>query len=386
MRLLYFPWGAILPTCVLSVGTVIIGHFVSVGYSKWASKSTTKTILSMFKKGSQRAPESFTMLHTIPELDHLVAPTELWYTYAVVYGEKGIGKTTLLQQLTFKKPNVILVSLMSPEHNTAKELADAIGLSLEESGVINQVLGRKDSPMKDLKRVFDALDNAAYVFKNENKKPLVLVIDNINLLSPVELLELQAYAKRHADYGDLIIIFVASEGWAPTAMCMRAGVDGRMRVIRVGDLDANVAARFVQSISPSTSTADCQQIVATVGGRASTLMRAAQDVKHGKTVLDIGNRATQDARSAFATVGTITPPQPLTTSAVWQAASAIVQAPTKSIPLAQFQGYFNSPAESQQVLARNVFALHESEGLVVMQSQVTYVYACTCLNIVPQPP
>jgi hypothetical protein len=163
--------------------------------------------------------------------------------YKVIVGNHGTGKSTLVRKVATETKGALYVFI--PEKDEVKEglceaLLNALGgerptvlikqfwqkfmdngeptTSAIDGRLTNPHTGPKDT---DLEGALDDFERAAARFKVETNRCAVLLLDNVNVIArkdPTLLCMLQAKAKFAADNDLYKIIFVCSDGVAPTRM------------------------------------------------------------------------------------------------------------------------------------------------------------------------
>ncbi len=66
--------------------------------------------------------------------------------------------------------------------------------------------------------VLKAITQAAHLYKKKHAKAPVLVVDNLTVLAKQDkaaFSKVVSFAKKEADLGELLVVFVASEGHTP---------------------------------------------------------------------------------------------------------------------------------------------------------------------------
>lgn len=185
--------------------------------------------------------------------------------YAVVVGERGSGKSTAVRKVIASLPEprgIIYFNAPASSWKFSIELAKTIGFKDEidmVGGVRRHLSGlskeEKEPDMKHEPRAtFDRLDSAlleaASTFKRRYKRPLVLVIDSVDILAKKEpefLGILQDFAKERACIGDLRIVFISSDGSALTMLQSHSAWSRAQDPLEVGEISDEDAVKYLVS-------------------------------------------------------------------------------------------------------------------------------------------
>jgi ABC-type oligopeptide transport system ATPase subunit len=186
--------------------------------------------------------------------------------FVAVVGEKGTGKSTIVRK-TFSSLEVPkgTVYFNCPE-STGKfstDLAALIGYRrqvnlLEAMSWIFQWKSAEDKspnpglePCETFAILRQPLLDAAVKFKSKHGRPMVLVIDAVDLLAkrdPAFLVILQDFAKLCADLGHLRFVFVSSDGSAlPLMMAQGSWSRAEKPLFEIGEIPDDLAVEYLTS-------------------------------------------------------------------------------------------------------------------------------------------
>jgi hypothetical protein len=180
-------------------------------------------------------------------------------SYLLVYGEHGCGKTSLVQEVCHKDnkplPGMLYVDCQKYEANFKLALNyQPIAGEKEPSGL----------------EIMDAFEKGALEYKNKAGKMATLVLDNVNILDPNLLIQLQRLAKTAADRREYMVVFVTSEG-AAVPLLLAQSAKSRMVQYVVPDLSE---AEAKSMLSKRYKPADVDFIYGNLtGGRLAHITR-----------------------------------------------------------------------------------------------------------------
>jgi DNA replicative helicase MCM subunit Mcm2 (Cdc46/Mcm family) len=208
--------------------------------------------------------------------------------YIVVIGDHGTGKSTLVAKVATEMEGALYVFASEREVVKAglcKDLVEALGgerptaplkqfwhkimdegeptTSAIDDTLTNPPTGEKET---NLDCALDTFERAAARFKLKNKRRAVLVVDNVNLIARKDLgllMTLQEKAKFAADNQLYTVVFVCTDGGAPTRMkgklrspwqLLKFSADSatensawsRAREFRVGDMSIDEAMEYLR--------------------------------------------------------------------------------------------------------------------------------------------
>lgn len=172
--------------------------------------------------------------------------------YVVIVGEHGTGKSVAARKAARKKHTdgsngVVYLSVGMLGSNVGPDLA--------------KVVGYKAHALEVAPSLFDVIEDikaAAIRFCIMRKRPATLVLDNIDIIAkkdPTLLVDLQRFAKDMADAGYLRVVFVSSDGTAPTLMKAQSEWSRAQTPAEVGDIDDKTACAYLVQAGISAGTA-----------------------------------------------------------------------------------------------------------------------------------
>ncbi|RIB16024.1 hypothetical protein C2G38_2038914 [Gigaspora rosea] len=189
----------------------------------------------------------------IKKLRQILEPISVHGSYHVIVGNHGTGKTTVVRQC-----------------------AREVGKGAEQSKFF---------------RVLNAFERGARKYKANNRKPPVLILDNISKLGKknVNMLEdLQDIAKLYADQRSCIIVFVSSEGTAPRMMMQRSSWSRAEKIpIVIEDLTSKEAFTYLFS-KLGIEEKVTNQLIQLLGGRIRDLQEYGNMINRGETFEMLG--------------------------------------------------------------------------------------------------
>jgi hypothetical protein len=152
--------------------------------------------------------------------------------YAVIVGGNGCGKSTAVRKVlsSLQQPRgVVYFDCPADSKEFSPELLSILRYSpiVDFSGGVRRFFERSTKEERDpdvsaepkasFSRLQKHLVAAATTFQNDYKRPMVLVLDSVDILAkqtPEFLMFLQDFAKKEADKGNLRIVFITSDGSA----------------------------------------------------------------------------------------------------------------------------------------------------------------------------
>ena len=199
------------------------------------------------------------------QVRHLLRPS-FSNEYYLINGEVGTGKTRLIVEAVRdmmktdgNKGNGAPVYVLASQGKSFPDsLASAVQFTFDEHINFKFFIGfllRIDSmPEKDernkLRRVLDAIEEAAYIYMQKTGRPAVIVIDGVQWISshtPGGLQRIQEKAKLWADTNIAKIVFVTNDD--ETELIMQNNQSSWSRAnspLYIGDLSHLEALRFLQ--------------------------------------------------------------------------------------------------------------------------------------------
>ena len=145
------------------------------------------------------------------------------HNYFVIVGKEGSGKTTVVKQAlsTLKSPKgVVYVDCPVTANQFSVSLARLIGILGDQLGA-----NPNDEPLETFLILLQPMLDAAAKFKTKHGRPMVLVIDSVDIMAkqhPAFLELLQDFAKFCVDAGHLRVVFISSNGLALPEMMARS--------------------------------------------------------------------------------------------------------------------------------------------------------------------
>ena len=231
-----------------------------------------------------RQPVKESLLEVIKDSRSNVAADD--HSFQIVLGPSGTGKTLLTRQVCNEITLGVLYHEIYEPAEIGKELANACGLKLGPSGVLDLMLsyipgGRyihyhvlPESRATAIGYVLDKLAKETVTFKKQHSFVPCLFIDGVDLLAkedPSAFVKLVDRAKHLSNSNSLKIILVSSEGKILPLIRTTSSISRAARVMEILDVPDEDAVRFLSTHMPE----DIAKAVAEVtGGRFVHLQQA----------------------------------------------------------------------------------------------------------------
>nr|CAG8552851.1 7490_t:CDS:2 [Entrophospora candida] len=200
--------------------------------------------------------------------------------YCLIVGEHGTGKTTLIRKtiLNLQEPKgVVLFECPTDAKAFATNLTRHLDCELYPSKLrdiimqwitnITNAIRKEEHPEYPTWNLLkEYLINTAFCYRREYKRPMVLVLDQVDRIAKKDqefLGILQDFAKDCADKHALVIIFVASEGLV--TQLMRSIIP-----LEVGDISDKEAVKLLKDSGTDQKTAE-DAVKYLTGGRFALL-------------------------------------------------------------------------------------------------------------------
>jgi len=373
-------------TIVLAIGGLLSS---SILYAWYIDKRRIPRVVKQFEHGSKDLEVMntnktyFSRPLEEERVSKIIQPYE-GGSFNLVTGEHGTGKTTLVRYVS-KITGKGVVYFRVPENTTTlgRKLGGTVSYDWEDVSWWKQIREKFFSPKvqskpNELELVLDAIHYASKIYKRKHGRPAVLVIDNMTKLAKEDIpafRRLIEFAKYEADEGNLVVDFVASEGYTIHQL-RRMSESSRLNdIIEIGDLSQDDAVQFLlqQGIEK-----DVNDIVYITGGRINLLQQAVSTLKNGKILSDIEKSLINTAMNELLTANLQLPddPKKLTENQkiAWRNICLILDSPNHEILADKFFKSFGSSHTALDLLEKNVFAFHVNKNTVSLQSRPVELY------------
>lgn len=237
----------------------------------------------------------------INDLKEIIYPTFSDH-YAVIVGEIGCGKSTAIRQCIREcGDGIIYINCPAEPKLFSIKLAKTIGYEteLDMKGGLRRFLSRitkkevdfdkSKEPSATLFKIYRHLKNSAISFESKNNRPLVLVIDSVDMLAKEEpefLKILQNMAKECADMGALRIVF-AGDGTALTFLKSNSSWSRADPPYEIQEISNDEAVNYLVKYEVKKNIAEIAVNTITGGNFVSLQSFVVQHVKNNMSVDEI---------------------------------------------------------------------------------------------------
>ncbi|KAG8875956.1 hypothetical protein FRB97_004607 [Tulasnella sp. 331] len=208
--------------------------------------------------------------------------------YFLIMGPKGVGKGTMILD-AMRKVDADGIAICEA-HGDLEVFRSRLGRALNyeynedsQTGLFQRRDPREGGPRLDIERALNKLEKVALWFAPKRGRPLVLVINNIQVFNNNEesqrlLIQLQQRAESWAESGIVTMVFSTDDFW-PYPLLKRIG--NRLQVISIYDLNSTeslLALRHLRMASMGKSEPEpiLREALNIAGGRLSILNRIAR--------------------------------------------------------------------------------------------------------------
>jgi len=324
------------------------------------------------------------------QLVSVLLPTEPARKYVLICGEHGVGKTTLVHQAcriakktredSKEAVGIVYVAVPHNASTFAEAFAKAIGYNFESISfhwAIKHLFNVPGYPtsMDLLEQVLQKLDNFSEDYTLKYKRPVVVVIDNINWLVSNKdssvLKNLQDWAKDRADEGTIRVVFVSSEGVAPKFLQERSSWSRAMSPIEITDATEEESCLYLEKSGIPKDVANRFHQV--TGGRFQLLSEVADYWSTTKSYDDIKSILILNVEKTLIDAGVLQKNSPTYNAAV-AVIKVLLKKPQRRISLTEFNELVNDREIAQALISRNIFAYHPSTLTITFQSRLVEKY------------
>ncbi|GMM28533.1 hypothetical protein DAMA08_012490 [Martiniozyma asiatica (nom. inval.)] len=207
--------------------------------------------------------------------------------YYLIVGEKGTGKTSAVFEGISRVDGTdcAVVECSSDVELMRLRIGHCLHFEFFEDyiGSLFSMKGPRDAtPMLDIERAFQKLEEILVARKKKTKKPLVLIFNNSHLIDGALVELLQQKAEEFASSSMLTMVFLSDDYWLFEKM---KNVSTRLEVLNFSDVSEPQAIKILKSsrekyLHETLPTDDCKKIYKLIGGRP-------QHLNHVATAADI---------------------------------------------------------------------------------------------------
>ncbi|GBB85228.1 hypothetical protein RclHR1_01180005 [Rhizophagus clarus] len=281
----------------------------------------------------------------------------------VICGEHGTGKTTLIRRAANEVgTGVIYIDIPSYINELDEAFGKAINYAFGEHVPLTIQLLEKTAINDNHHRVskwemaLRTINQASTKYRKRYNKPLVIVYDNINTLfhNHPEILDiLQDNAKRGADNGECITVFVSSE--VPRRMELRSAWSrAQIPVMEICDLNEQESMDYLIA-KHKINEEEAKKMYNLVGGRLLELQTVADCFRNKQTFEVTKGQVFSMVKKRLYSAKLLKDQQH------HEIGKSIIQDLLKSeeIDIVIFRKFFKDEKSFSEVLGENVFAYHQ---------------------------
>lgn len=201
------------------------------------------------------------------QLKQLLRPQATCH-YGIVMGAHGTGKSTAIRKAardsSTGRINGVVYYLVEYPATFSTGLAGLLGCreaTVDVTGGIRRLLSQvtkeeklpaaKEEPRATWLQLYPQLLEGSAAFRRKHGRPATLVLDGVDVIAkedPAFLDMLQIFAKNAADAGTMRVIFVSSDGTAPTRLESRSEWSRAANPLEVGDISDEEAVNFLVNV------------------------------------------------------------------------------------------------------------------------------------------
>eukprot|EP01129_Flabellula_baltica_P002035 TRINITY_DN118_c0_g1_i1.p1 TRINITY_DN118_c0_g1~~TRINITY_DN118_c0_g1_i1.p1 ORF type:complete len:398 (+),score=69.86 TRINITY_DN118_c0_g1_i1:268-1461(+) len=327
-------------------------------------------IIKSFEKGSSSLNYGRYIIERpdlLEELKGLMAPEEV-LGYALICGEHGTGKTTLIKKSAHDVGKGVLYLTVSESGSIIPQIIEKANVDLTPyywQVLRNRLFG---SQYEDLTNdfVFSSLREASARYYNKHDKPCVLIIDDVNRLAKKDFEtfeELIVTAKRGGDQGTLQVILVSSEGSVPASLRSISESSRMDDLIYIGDVNEKDTITYYENKIPGLSPDTYESFFDLTGGRLRLINQLTKLVSKGYTtneVKDFMFAEIKDSCDAYSLKRKKRLPKDMIISLLEK----------KEIPSEEYDDI----ETVKELLASNIFSYHPTDLTLTFQSRAVEKY------------
>jgi hypothetical protein len=272
-------------TLKATAGLVVLGAC----FWYYHSEDNVTRIIRAFevgKLGYEKIPNKFKVDRpdVVAKIKTLFEPTKTPYSYFLIVGETGTGKSTAIREavseLEVPRGVVYFMSPESPRYFTLglAKILNYDPYALDLFGTLKRrITGRSEAvPQTDFQVLRDDLTKAAEKYKAKHGRQPVLIIDAADFIAkrdPALMLEIQDFAKTEADASRLRIVFASNEDSTLPLMTASSSIE-RARIVEIGDITDEQAINYLKVFNvPEDRAIDA--VANIIGGRLIDLVQYA---------------------------------------------------------------------------------------------------------------
>jgi len=206
--------------------------------------------------------------------------------FGLIYGPTGCGKSSIVMDLCNKYPNGTLYLRVKPGDEFATVLRKGTGMKLTLTDYfLRWICPSRFTSESEVNLLCSYLQESATKFRTFYDNQPVMFIDGADVLAKYHqtlLRDLFYFARENANEGNLIVVFISSDGTVLPALSRLTSCANRCSFFGISDIDKDNSVKYLTD--NGLTEAASVRIYDHVGGRIVDLQRCISIHKKGFTL------------------------------------------------------------------------------------------------------